>query len=290
MTSSSFDRLVEILPILNEFHGPSSDVYQFLNAAAKDAVEQRFGPNAAPLQSLWPFGEIAMPFHNMGAVDSADLFGLDELILFSFYWSNRQRYRRTLDLGANLGLHSIIMDRCGFEVRAYEPDPVHFALLVRNLKLNNCASVTPNNAAVSDRTGEAEFTRVLGNTTSSHLSGSKSDPYGLLEKFTVAVADIRPLMDWADLVKLDVEGHERQIFVATTVSDWQSTDMMLEVGSPDNAEAIHAHCVALGLKLYAQKDGWKKVAGLDSMPTSYRDGSLFVTSRSAGPWLSPEVK
>src|ERR1041384_2111016 len=109
----------------------------------------------------------------MGAVDSLDLFGLDELIIFLFYWCNRGRYRRVVDIGANLGLHTIMMGRCGFQVTAFEPHPVHCEVLRRTVALNDITSVELRTAAVSTRTGEAAFVRVLGNTTGSHLLGSK---------------------------------------------------------------------------------------------------------------------
>ena len=282
--SSSLDRLVEALPALTPFHAPASPTYEFLALVAREQVPARFGPDADRPQRLEPFGRLAFPYHRMGAIDSVDLFGLDELILFAFYWSSRDRYRRVLDAGANLGLHSIVLNRCGYEVQSYEPDPEHFRLLGENLAANACSRTTAINAAVSDQDGEEEFIRVIGNTTSSHLAGSKGRPYGELERFRVKIASIRPLMRWADLVKLDVEGHERQIVCATASEDWELTDMVLEVGTRENAEQIFQHCTALKLDLYAQRNGWAAVRRSSDMPTSYRDGSLFVTRRAAGPW------
>ena len=43
----------------------------------------------------------------MGAIDSLDLFGLDEMIIFSYYYNNRNRYNKVVDVGANIGLYSI---------------------------------------------------------------------------------------------------------------------------------------------------------------------------------------
>ena len=69
-------------------------------------------------------------------LNSLELFGLDELILCAFYNANRDSYRRFVDFSANLGLHRIVLMRCRFEVRSFEPDPVHFTQLQYNLKLN----------------------------------------------------------------------------------------------------------------------------------------------------------
>ena len=104
------------------------------------------------------------------------MFDLDGLILYSFYWLNRNRYKKVADLGANIGLHSILLSRCGYEVSSYEPDPIHFKILSENIKSNNCSRVHLHNVAVSNTMGEMDFIRVLGNTTGSHLAGSKKTP------------------------------------------------------------------------------------------------------------------
>jgi FkbM family methyltransferase len=220
----------------------------------------------------------------MGAISSLDLFGLDELILFSFYWTNRSRYRRVLDLGANIGLHAVVLARCGMEVRSYEPDPLHFELLKRNLKINQCGSVQPMNAAVSTAAGEMEFVRVLGNTTGSHLAGSKSTVYGDIDRFPVRVEAFSAVLGWADLVKLDVEGHERAILVETTRPQWERVDAVVEIGSAQNADAVFHHFRQIGVNLFAQKIDWARVERREHMPESYRDGTLFISCKAAMPW------
>jgi len=78
--------------------------------------------------------------------------------------------------------------------------------------------------AMSDKTGEMEFVRVLGNTTGSHLSGAKQNPYGELERFPVRVEAFRPLMAGADLIKLDIEGHEKEVLLSTRREDWKDLE------------------------------------------------------------------
>lgn len=220
----------------------------------------------------------------MGTVDSLNLFDIDELIILSFYWANRGRCKRVLDLGANLGLHSIILSRCATEILAYEPDPQHFELSQRNLLSNKCTNVRPVNAAVSSKPGEMEFIRVIDNTTGSHLAGSKANPYGPLEKFPVQVEAIQPLIEWADLIKLDVEGHESEVLLATSRENWSNTDALIEVGSEDNASAIYEHFTTIGVRLFSQKTNWQLVRSIDDMPTSHHQGTLFATCKRRMPW------
>ena len=166
-----------------------------------------------------------------------DLFDLDEFIIFSFYWANRKRYKNVLDIGANIGLHSLVLAKCGYEIDSYEPDPVHFKQLNYILAINQIQNVKAHCGAVSSKEGKAEFVRVLGNTTSSHLAGCKN-PYGELEKFSVELFDIRKLIQGKDFMKMDVEGHEDQILLATTGADWNCLDAMVEIGAPEKANLI----------------------------------------------------
>src|SRR5512139_1537748 len=94
------------------------------------------------------FGYLEFPYVKMGRIDSLDLFGVTELIIMAFYWENRYRYKRVLDIGANLGLHSILMDKLGWEVKAYEPDFQHYGYLLGNLQRNETTTVQPYMAAV----------------------------------------------------------------------------------------------------------------------------------------------
>ena len=233
---------------------------------------------------LGPFGPIDLPYRKMGAIDSVDLFGLDELLIFAFYWANRGLYRRTLDVGANLGLHSILMARAGFHVTAFEPDPVHYDLLQANLARNGIDSVSALKAAISETDGVLEFVRVLNNTTGSHLAGAKTNPYGPLERFTVPVQAFAPLAAEADFAKVDAEGHEVTILKSVPAETWERFDVMAEIGTAENAAAIFEHFQRIGVSLLPQKIGWEKAIRVEDLPTSHREGSLFVTRRPALPW------
>lgn len=260
-------------------------IYQELNSICKRLVaESPFISASDKITTFGGFGNIKFPFIKMGAVSTLDLFGLDELIIFSFYWTNRNRYRKAADIGANLGLHSILMEKCGWQVTAYEPDPKHLKFLRKNLKINRSVNVEVVEAAVSDQAGLHEFVRVLGNTTSSHLAGAKRNAYGELEKFTVHVENITTIMPKVDFIKMDAEGQEKTIILATDRSHWEKTDMMVEIGSPENAEAIYNHIKSIGVHAFSQKLGWEEVLNIEGMPTSYKEGSLFITKKHKMFW------
>jgi FkbM family methyltransferase len=271
------------LPCIKNSHARTTDIYRAHAESLRPYIESLFKDSSENKKPFGPFGSIAFPYFKMGNRDSLNLFDMDEMIIFSFYWANRKTYKNILDIGANIGLHSLILAKCGFQVQSFEPDPVHFTQLQKVLHLNDIHNVLAHCAAVSSRSGEAEFTRVLGNTTSSHLSGCKN-PYGELEKFVVPLFDIKEIIKNVDLIKMDVEGHEAEILLATTKKDWQTTDALVEVGTKEAASAIFNHLAQEGISCFAQKINWNKVTNLSDMPISYKEGTLFISKKSEMPW------
>lgn len=283
-TKVFFEELILSLPEIQGQHAPDSKIHLFLKKIAREHIESAFGSDTQVVVPFGPFEELKLPYLKMGAVDTMSLFDLDELIMFSFYWLNRKRYSKVLDIGANIGLHSMVLDRCGFSVRCFEPDPFHFGHLKNNLDANRCGNVVPDASAISNRNGQTEFIRVLGNTMSSHIAGSKANPYGELEKFKVQVKDIKDLISWPDLIKMDAEGHEKEILLATEPENWKTMDAMVEVGTPENAGLIFSHFQRTSVNLFTQKTNWKKAKSLADVPISYKEGTLFISCKNEMPW------
>jgi FkbM family methyltransferase len=286
MNNLSLTELLNELPKISHFHSRETFTYRVFSKIARELVEESDLLDAVNGSvELGPFGKIYLPYLKMGNIDTLNLFDLDELIIFSFYWKNRSRYKRVADLGANIGLHSILMSKCGWSPTSYEPDPNHLSLISKNLELNGVTNVKVEECAVSTRSGVTEFTRVLGNTTSSHIRGAKKSPYGDLEHFEVSLKPFNEIISAVDFIKMDVEGEEANIILSTKTEDWGGKEMMLEVGTKENAEAIYSHLSKCGVGMYSQKNNWQQVVGIEDMPTSYKEGSLFLTNLRAGPWV-----
>jgi len=277
--------LIELLPEIRNFHNPSSALYQYISKVSSMAVQAFYGPESKGSANLGSLGQINLPFYSMGSINSTHLFGLDELILFSFYNRNRNTYSKVADLGANIGLHSIILSNLGFDVTSYEPDKTHLKKFRDHIELN-CADKSPFiiNKAISTEKGNVEFIRVKGNTTSSHIKGSKNFPYGELETYKVETDSFTDLICNYDFLKIDIEGYEAKVICNTSKKDWINTDAMVEVGSDKNAEIIYNFLKSIEVNMFSQKIGWDKVDSLKNMPFSYKDGSLFITNKTSVPW------
>lgn len=283
---SIYTQLLEDLQEFPSEHRPGRVVFDILRRNIHDWNRKTFGPYGAQLDSIEPFGTIRLPFFRMGNVDSADLFGLNELIIFAFYAKNRDRYKTALDLGANIGLHTLLMKRLGWDVSSFEPDPLHFKQLQINLETNDelrevysCCQM-----AVSAAGGKKTFVRVLGNTTGSHLDGAKPKPYGETERFEVATVAFSGITTGIDFCKMDVEGAEAELTCSLPHERWRTLDCLLEVGSPETAKAIFEHFRdAQSIKLFSQRIGWSEVIDLNDMPQHHSHGSLFI-SENNHPW------
>jgi FkbM family methyltransferase len=281
--SASIDLIGEIAR--NHFqHSRTTQWWDDSNQKFTSVVTQAFN-DLNGVFKLGTAGEVSIRNVDFGSITSAHLFGLDELIIFAWYELNSSRYKKTLDLGANIGVHSMLMSKFGFEVTAYEPDPVHVSLFNQTMNDNAVESYELRQKAIGINSEKLNFTRVLGNTTGSHISGAKANPYGELDVFEVEVDSIRDVVrEKYDFVKMDVEGYETKLISALEFEDFKSMDIMLEIGTSENASNMFTELERLGIHAFSQKTNWSEVEKLGDLPTSHREGSLFLTTSSEMNW------
>jgi FkbM family methyltransferase len=269
-------------------HNSNTDWYKAIATKVSKIVNSNtsgLDTEVTPREELLELGSILFPYFKMGAVSSNSLLGLDELILFAFYKVNQESYKRVLDLGANIGLHTLVLQKLGFFVKSFEPDLVHFEQAIKVLNLNQLSTTNFLNAAVAQTNGIANFVRVLGNTTASHIEGSKSRPaYGELQKFQVPTVSINQVLsEGFDLVKMDIEGFEAELLQSIDATYFKNCDFLIEVGSAENASSI-LNLLRGRVNLFSQKSNWNLVKDLEEMPKNYKEGSLFITSKTSMPW------
>lgn len=270
-------------------HDPNSNWYRNQSLLDGSTLNSRKKAGGSFSVSFFSF-ELLFPWIEMGGgISSANLFGLDELIIFSFYKQSTSLYKRVADLGANLGLHSAVLASLGYEVTAYEPDPSHSDIAREMLSANSLEKrVEWIQAAVVSKvpaTGNVEFVRVNGNSTSSHVAGAKENPYGELSRFSVPCRSFGEIVESCDLIKMDVEGLEGELVSSLSPEICQNLpDIILEVGTQRNALSIFEQAKRLNLNLFSQKNNWNRVIHFDDMPMSYKHGSLFLTRKSKMPW------
>lgn len=271
-------------------HSPTSSFFLKQDRIYKDRLSKYQKSGEFSFNLGGEVNLINLPFFQMGVINSSHLFGINELIIFAFYQRRIPiRYKKILDLGANIGLHSIILSKLGGVVTAVEPDPIHIKQFKHNLKLNHIDlnTVTVIEGAVTaQNNGLEKFTRVLNNTTGSHLTGAKdSAPYGGFEEILVNSVPLSALLDQKfDLVKMDIEGAEGDVLNSLKPEYFDKTDFIIEVGSLKNRSAIWKLSTLYELRVFSQKINWQEVLRIEDMPSHHSEGSIFISKSKFMEW------
>jgi len=118
-----------------------------------------------------------------------------------------------IDVGANIGNHTLYFSKYWKEAKIYAFEPVSFIfnLLQRNIQLNNLSNTHCFNAAVGDREGVG---RVAYNGQSEHNLGATRVDYcdtGEIPFLTLDEFILEHNVQTIDLIKIDVEGFELKV-------------------------------------------------------------------------------
>lgn len=114
-----------------------------------------------------------------------------------------------MDIGANIGLVSIILSRLvgkNGHIYAFEALPATAELLQRNINRNRCENVTVYTYAVSNRCGEITFYEA--GPGKSEVSSIRPRPGNSITVPTIMLDAMMPKLSRVDIVKIDVEGAE----------------------------------------------------------------------------------
>jgi len=226
-------------------------------------------------------GYISIINSKLGNLYTVDLFNFDEIIIFLFYMLNKHRYAKALDIGANIGLHSIILEKLQYETISFEPDPKTFKILKKNVKMNKLKNIKLYNFAISNIKKFARFNRIKNNLTGSHISGEKDKIYGPVDVIKVKTKNINEYIDSVStLVKIDAEGHEAKIMNSIKKKNFLKTDFLIECNNPCNSKIIFNLVKKNKIKCYSQKTNWKLCKSIKDLPKSYKDGVIFISKRN----------
>ena len=119
-----------------------------------------------------------------------------------------------VDVGANIGLSTILMARLAGHVTAYEPSPPNAAFLRRNLERNGIANVTVRAAAASSEAGTvrfyvAQFGAGSHVVTGGHVAGERIETVDV-PAVTLDAAELPSGTPFA-FIKVDAEEHEPNV-------------------------------------------------------------------------------
>ena len=145
---------------------------------------------------------------------SSDLAIFDEVVIDHGYrFPLDEAPRVILDVGANIGMATLWFKARwpDAQVVAVEPDPGNFALLERNLK--GIPGVRTIQAALAPQDGTIGFETSGIQPSAYHIRALRGDEQGV-RAMSMATLMVHCGLDHIDLLKLDIEGAEKDVFEA----------------------------------------------------------------------------
>lgn len=152
---------------------------------------------------------------------TADKGVVKEVFLLDHYRFALERLQPgsvVIDVGAQIGVFSVYVARRGprnLRVHSFEPMSANFAMLKRNLEMNNLHGITAHNAAVTARAGRFKLYLSSDNTGMHSLYGGGTH-FEEIEGRAFNTLYESLGIGHCDLLKLDCEGAEHEILMSAT--------------------------------------------------------------------------
>ena len=150
-----------------------------------------------------------------------------------------------VDIGANIGNHSLFFSEHFARVIAFEPNPAARSLLDLNLRMNGVRNVEVRPTGLSDGEGSARLSVCIDNLGATRLDILAKEEPGfsdrVVEEVEIELATGDSLLDLdrpISFIKIDVEGLERKVLLglAQTVKRHRPVIMLEQLASAIDAE------------------------------------------------------
>ena len=190
----------------------------------------------------------------------------DLAILYEVFWQRAydlpqlraDAFRTVVDVGANVGLAALFfLER--FPVSrlvCVEPEPANFRLLQRNLRGTPAVALQ---AALAATDGT-----VLIDSSPAGYNAKVSATTGTVEVAAVAMPALLRLqgLAWVDLVKIDIEDYEREVFAGPTEWLTQVGVLLIEIHSAESLATVRRAVQAQGFSWEQATTGRQAATGL----------------------------
>lgn len=238
-------------------------------------VAKHFDLHFSPLVPREENGDLILDFSKPGLLQTYADSGLQfemaslpeeaDAIEGYFHWYKPQPGDTVFDVGAHCGVSAYYFSKLvgpRGKVIAFEPDPVNYSFLVRNIERHKLTNVEPVQVAISDKCGSQEFNceGATGSGLTHHIPRACVGKVVNVETITLQEAFSR----WGSphLCKIDIEGAEIAVlkaaaqFLPSTNSNFVLDTSHFVDGSltAERVEAIFRSC---GYETLSSSSGMK---------------------------------
>ena len=147
------------------------------------------------------------------------------------------------DIGANIGIYTVLAGIRGLVVNAFEPSPTNFWLLNQNVSVNELGRVRCLSLALSDKTGLVPFEVDLTPAAAGVNQIATGSSATITQAYTIDDLLKSKVVDTPNHLKIDVDGIELEILRnATSVLSGKSVKtVMCEVDESDTTATREIH-------------------------------------------------
>lgn len=168
---------------------------------------------------------------------------------------------RFIDIGANYGQHSHYFMAAGWDVWSFEPNPSGHEYHEQICALNGWSTKQWIEAALSNREAKGCLTFPRGHE---YLGRIADDASSDRDQVSIEVS-LRPLFAFFHsiedaVVKIDVEGHERQVLEGAPPGLEAVRCLLFEALTPQHLEAVRELCSKARLEVFALRLGSSHLA------------------------------
>lgn len=149
-----------------------------------------------------------------------DWLVVEEVFLHDIYRLDLSDVRRVLDLGGNIGIAALYFASRypGAQICTVEPIPENLSILKRNIELNELSvRIVPAAAGAQDGRTAFELAEDPRQHSKAVFEEGRSVGARVIEVDVLSVPSLMQLMEWQeiDLLKIDIEGGEREVLGAS---------------------------------------------------------------------------
>ncbi|MHA2295012.1 MAG: FkbM family methyltransferase [Candidatus Hodarchaeales archaeon] len=184
-------------------------------------------------EPVWDLGDMKF-ITRRGSTDRLGVFEICKMDLYNPKGLEINREDVVVDVGGNIGAFTVYAAKKADKgtVIVYEPFPENFALMNRNIALNDMSNIQVYEKGFSDKTGiEKLYLSELGHGNHSITNDSKKS----IDIPCVSIQDVfaQNNLEIIDFLKMDIEGAEYKIFFSMPVEYLQRIKLLsIEFHSP----------------------------------------------------------
>jgi len=177
----------------------------------------------------------------IGSVNSPLTIVMDETFILRRYTPKEMVVKTddvVVDIGANIGIFSIFAYFNGAsKIISYEPDPVSFKDLQKNIKINNIHTIKPVNLAITNKNIFVKLYTYKNNGGNSVFNNDKGGK--AIKVRSIKLKDVfkQNKISKIDFLKMDCEGSEGLIFKSTDKDVWSKINK-LSLEYHDNSSPV----------------------------------------------------